>query len=87
MDITKLNSQDINTVGSAYLFAKNYFSKDPITASPSKQKKIRKFIKKFSFSEVAFSEEVSSLISDMQSDAEFLKFAAECAEYITGQDE
>ena len=87
MDITKLNSQDINTVGSAYLFAKNYFSKDPITASPSRQKKIRKFIKKFSFSEVAFSEEVSSLISDTQSDAEFLKFAAECAEYITGQDE
>lgn len=87
MDIAKLDLQDVERVGSAYLFAKSRFSKDPSAASPAKQKKIRKFIKKFAFSEDSFSEEVSSLVSDTQSDAEFLEFAAECAEYINGQHE
>ena len=87
MDIAKLDSQDVERVGSAYLFAKSRFSKDPLAASPAMQKKIRKFIKKFAFSEDSFSEEVSSLVSDTQSDAEFFEFAVECAEYINGQHE
>ena len=81
MKPTDIDLNFIEIFSNAYNLATHDFG-DPLTASSSKQKKIRNYICNFLGDKNDYPENVLKCIDKALSDAEILTFSKECADYI-----
>lgn len=85
MDITKLAVNDVELFALAYTIAWEIFGVEPITATATKQRKIRKWFIKNYVDGHTLPQAVLDFVDDAKSDREVLAFLAACAAQMAEQ--